>query len=254
MEKRKTSQLYAELAVDYVTHCVNRETHEVSDEQMIGMAQCRDFDKVEKWVQKFTGNANFCKDVANVINAVFKDYMVNTGEVRAQYCQYVLSDGPRPRDLNPVVVTDSHNYGKMVCQVLAAVHDEWVQSNADQFTDEAMANRRYLFMPFEVIGWEAVKPYYVILVGILADLWPDQQWVEAHEVVAEDGYLHRSGEFFRQLYFGQYGVLRDYLRDYVGNGTYSSIPQKIQDELRNDGQTMVAMKIEKQLKEAWKKR
>lgn len=265
METRKAGELYVKIATNCLGHILNLQNQgdlPVSAREALNSG---DFNRIEAYISDSNHGSGICKNIASTIKEIFGGFMMNAPETREQYCQYVLFGKSRPSDLNPVVIKGVNTFGQMALKVLTYVHIDWMERNVNDFMDAspAMIDRRYLFLPFEMVGWEALRLDYLILFALAQDLdffgdtslmlceWA-KEYPDAVERSVRNEYLLQSGDFFRNIVFNCYcSDLREYLRDYVGNGRHSEVPVTVQLALRDDGSNMVANKVARQLKEVW---
>lgn len=264
METRKAGTVYVKIATACLKRKENLEQSDSLPSWEVSILESGDFDKIEGYVADHLHRGGIAKNITNLVKVIFNDFMVNAKETHELYLQHVLFGQTRPTNLNPVDLRGTETFTEMALKVLDVAHNDWMAQNAASFTTEAMADRQYLFLPIEMIGWKALQVDYWILFELVKDLnffgdtsEPLNQLVAEHPLVIEkvvrDAYLLKSGEFFRKIVFDCYNAsLRDYLREYVGNGRHSAVPVDVQLELRNDGRNMMATKVERQLKEVWR--
>lgn len=260
---RKTGEVYLKVARLYLDQLVDAENRAEIASKLKEISETKDFSAVSDYIDECVGYDGFCNDVTETIRAIF-DKFTSIGDVatRDQYLQHVLFGAERPDGLKLNQIDGSTaDLGRLMCDALRGIHNEWATWHVEDFCQKFMEGKQYMFMPFEMIGWKTIRPGYIVLITLLEDLGFGKetstalnQLVEdpaALEAIVEEAYLRESGTFFREIVFGCYfSTLRDYIRDYIGNGRHSEVPSLIQDKLR-DRDSILPDKVEKQLKYAW---
>lgn len=248
MSEKKAGKLFVAIVANFLKQRSSQDNHGVSRARIEEALNSADFDTIQSMVCDCTGGYSLSEEVVSVLNALFQK-RVSTTEPEA-YINYVLYGAERPTEFCSVIPKKAFGYGEMVCEILSSVHCDWLEANGSKFSDAANAGIRFFFMPVEMVGWEALKPRYEILVQILQDLLPPRYLLKNHAQIAENAYRRHSGDFFRKITFDCYGVLRDYLQGSIGNNCRPEIPQNVRWALQ-DGFSRTADDITVQIKNIW---